>query len=168
MQGHLSDDVLPLPHLEVRGPHRRFDRAVWVLIGHAAHSQLSGILVQPLLHPLQYVFVLPPSNEALFPPATDGFMADINTTFVQQISGISQRQWKTNVLHHCQANDLGTCFEALERSSPVDDQTLRNRSAMLEPGLSDKALAHFQLEVRCHVTTRTLKLNVPESQLCRQ
>ena len=36
-----------------------------MLNGHAADSQLGGILIQPLLHPFQHIFVFPSANPAL-------------------------------------------------------------------------------------------------------
>ena len=49
------------------------------------------------------------------PPKPDGFMADINAAFVQQILHIPERQREPDVHHHGQANDFGRCLEVAER-----------------------------------------------------
>jgi hypothetical protein len=50
------------------------------------------------------------------PPDPDGFMADFDTTLVQQVFDIPKRERKTDVRHHRQADDLRAGFDAFERS----------------------------------------------------
>lgn len=47
-------------------------------------------------------------------PKSDAFVADINAALVQQILDISEREWKPNVHHDRQTDDLGGCLEVAE------------------------------------------------------
>ena len=49
------------------------------------------------------------------PPEPNRFVADIDTALVQQVFHIPQRQKKSDVQHHCQADDFGAALKALER-----------------------------------------------------
>ena len=49
------------------------------------------------------------------PPDPDGLVADVNAALMQQILDFSQRQWKTNIYHHRQADDLFARIELFER-----------------------------------------------------
>ncbi len=48
------------------------------------------------------------------PPISDGFMADIDTTLVQQVFDITKRKRKSDVQHHRKTDDLRTGLEVLE------------------------------------------------------
>ncbi len=74
------------------------------------------------------------------PPESDGFVADIDPAFVQQIFDIPQRKRKSDIKHHGQADDLGTGFEVLEGGRFGHGQKLRNRPALLKPSSSDKTV----------------------------
>ena len=41
-------------------------------------------------------------------------MADFDTTLMKEIFDIPQRKGKSNVKHHCQADDFGTGFKVLK------------------------------------------------------
>jgi hypothetical protein len=45
------------------------------------------------------------------------FMANLDTTLVQEILHVAQRQRKPNVQHHRQADDLWARFEVAERGA---------------------------------------------------
>jgi hypothetical protein len=51
------------------------------------------------------------------PPILDRLVAHIDTSLVKQFFDIPQRERKTHIQHHCQANDLGARLEVLERGS---------------------------------------------------
>ena len=51
----------------------------------------------------------------LVPLKLDGFVTDIDTTFVQQILHVAKRKRKSDIRHHGQADDLGTGFEIAKR-----------------------------------------------------
>ena len=67
------------------------------------------------------------------PPISDGFMADINAPFVEQIFHIAKGQRKPDVHHHRQADNLTTCFEIAKWIRFAHPTTLRNRPAPLKP-----------------------------------
>jgi hypothetical protein len=45
------------------------------------------------------------------PPISDGFMADIDAPFMEQIFNIAKGQRKPDIKHYRQADNLTTCFE---------------------------------------------------------
>jgi hypothetical protein len=67
-------------------------------------------------------------------------MAHIDFAFVQQIFDISKRKWKTDVQHHCQADDFRRCLEVTKGVWFSHDPTLENRPARLKPFYSENAL----------------------------
>ena len=74
------------------------------------------------------------------PPKTDCLMAHIDFAFVQQIFDISKRKWKTDVQHHCQADDFRRCLEVTKGVWFSHDPTLENRPARLKPFYSENTL----------------------------
>jgi hypothetical protein len=72
------------------------------------------------------------------PPISDGFMADIDAPFMEQIFNIAQRQREPNIKHHRQADNLTTCFEIAKWVRFCHLQTLRNRPARLKSVSSDR------------------------------
>jgi hypothetical protein len=73
------------------------------------------------------------------PPVADGFVADIYSAFMQQIFHFPKRKRETDVLHHSQADDLGTGLKVLERDRFGHSRTLRKSPAPLKQSYSDKA-----------------------------
>jgi hypothetical protein len=73
------------------------------------------------------------------PTKTDGFVADIDTTFMQQILDIPQRKRKPNIEHHRQANEIGAGFEILEWVAFCHAGKLCYRPAHLKLVSSDSA-----------------------------
>ena len=49
------------------------------------------------------------------PPCTYGLVADVDSPLVERIFGLPQRQGKTDIHHHCQANDLRRRLKISER-----------------------------------------------------
>ena len=41
------------------------------------------------------------------PPEPNGFMADVDATFVQQVFDVAERKWKSDIHHNSQPNDFG-------------------------------------------------------------
>ncbi len=74
------------------------------------------------------------------PPISDGFVAHLNSPFVQQVFDIPKRQWEPNVQHDCQTNDLWTGLEVLEWRLFDHARRLREHPARLNPSSSDKTL----------------------------
>jgi hypothetical protein len=66
-------------------------------------------------------------------------VADIDTTFMQQILDIPQRKRKPNIEHHRQANDIGAGFEILEWVAFCRAGKLCNHAAHLKLVSSDNA-----------------------------
>ena len=75
------------------------------------------------------------------PPVPNRFVADVDATLVQQILNISQRQWKANVHHDHQANDLRAALKGLERVFFHHASRLQNHPARLNQLPSDIAAA---------------------------
>jgi len=57
----------------------------------------------------------------------------------QQVFDIAKREWKSDVEHHRQADDLRRCFEIAKWARFRHYQTLRNRHARFNPVSSDSA-----------------------------
>ena len=51
------------------------------------------------------------------PPEPNGFVADVEAAFMQQVLDIAKRQRKPDIHHHREADDFGRGFEVAERSS---------------------------------------------------
>ena len=64
-------------------------------------------------------------------------MADIDTALMQQVFGIPQRQWKPNMEHYHEPDDLGTRPGVLEWGSFRHPKTRRNRPALPKQSSSD-------------------------------
>lgn len=62
MQAHLGAYILEPLHQEVGRPHPELQRAEDVLDGTASLLHLSGRDIQPMLHGIEYAFVLPASD----------------------------------------------------------------------------------------------------------
>ncbi len=41
-------------------------------------------------------------------------MADVDASLMQQVFDIPKREWKSDVQHHCEADDLGAGFEVFK------------------------------------------------------
>ena len=74
------------------------------------------------------------------PPIPDCFVTDIDAALVQQILNISKGQWKTDVHHHRQADNLTARFEVAKWVRFGHPARLQNRPASLKLVLSDSAL----------------------------
>ena len=48
------------------------------------------------------------------PPVPNGFMAHIDTAFMQKVFYISQWEWKPHIQHNCKLDDLRATFEIAE------------------------------------------------------
>jgi len=57
-----------------------------------------------------------PGPEAV-PPETHGLVADISSTFEQNVFDLAERQRVADVHHHRETDDLGRTVEAAERIS---------------------------------------------------
>lgn len=73
MKRHLRRHLFQSSHFEVRRPHPRFDGAVGMLDGHAAHRQLGWIFVQAFLDAIKYILLDPPTHAAVFARRAFGF-----------------------------------------------------------------------------------------------
>jgi hypothetical protein len=49
------------------------------------------------------------------PPVPNRFIAHIDTTFMQEVFYISQREWEPHIQHNCKLDNLWTGFEIAER-----------------------------------------------------
>lgn len=78
------------------------------------------------------------------PPISDGFMADINAPFMEQIFHITKGQRKPDIQHHGQADNLTARFEVAEGRAFCHRARLRNRPAQLKRVSSDSAIYHDQ------------------------
>ena len=74
------------------------------------------------------------------PPIPYGLVADLNAPLVQQIFDVAERQWKPDVEHHRQANDLGACFEVTEGGRFCHPGTLAGRPSRLKRSSSDNTV----------------------------
>jgi len=74
------------------------------------------------------------------PPEPNGFMADFNAPFMQQIFDVAQRKRKSNVHHHGKANDFWAAVKILEGVIFCHPERLRDQPARLNPNPSDKTL----------------------------
>ncbi len=73
------------------------------------------------------------------PPEPHGFIADLDSAFVQQVLDIAQRQRETDGHHHRQPDDPGAGLEMPERGVLGHDKTLPAIRSGLKPGFSDRA-----------------------------
>src|SRR5262249_40883120 len=65
MQGHLGGNLWQAFHQEVGCPHPHLERGEGVFGGFAALAHGLWVLVEALLHGLQYMLMLPPRNAPL-------------------------------------------------------------------------------------------------------
>ena len=75
------------------------------------------------------------------PPTPNRFVADVDAAFVQKILNIPQRERKTHIHHHNQADDLWARFKVPGWRAFSHVAKLRNHPARLKLVLSDSALA---------------------------
>ena len=66
------------------------------------------------------------------PPEPDRLMADVDPAFGQQVLDVSKRQWKSDVHHHNQTDDLWRAVEISER--------IAHEPRLTQPGLPDNLL----------------------------
>jgi dihydropyrimidinase len=71
------------------------------------------------------------------PPKPDGFLADINATFVQQILHIPRREREPDVHQRGQANDIGGCLKIAKWTAFYHPTNLDGRPAQLNQVSSD-------------------------------
>ena len=71
------------------------------------------------------------------PPKSKRFVADVDTTLVEQVFDVSKRKRKPNVRHHSKANDLRTGHEVAKWVGFCHLAKLRNHPARLKPVSSD-------------------------------
>ncbi len=73
------------------------------------------------------------------PPEPNGFVADLDAAFMQQILHIAERKRKPHIEHHVKANDLRGCLEVPKRTVFCHSETLRDRPARLKQVSPDSA-----------------------------
>ncbi len=73
------------------------------------------------------------------PPEANGFMSDIDASFMEQVLHVPQRQRKPDVQHHCQTDDLGAGFELFEWGTFCHAGRVGEGSAGLKRSSSDTA-----------------------------
>ncbi|WP_444967966.1 hypothetical protein [Roseovarius pacificus] len=66
-------------------------------------------------------------------------MTDVYTAFVEQILDVAQRQRKSHIHHHCQADDLGAGFEVFEWVAFFHGGRVGRQVTSLKSGCSDTA-----------------------------
>ena len=59
MEAHLGSDLIEGPGQKVRGAHPRFEGPKRVFDGLSSHPHGLGHAVEPILHPVEHVFMLP-------------------------------------------------------------------------------------------------------------
>jgi hypothetical protein len=65
-------------------------------------------------------------------------VANIDAALVQKIFDVSQRQWKTNIQHDGEADNLRAAMKALEWVCFNHEDRLRDHPALLNSNPSDK------------------------------
>ena len=75
------------------------------------------------------------------PPKPNRLVTDIDAALVQQVFNISKRKRKTDIHHHCQADDLRRRLEVAKWRGFCHPETLRNRPALFKSVSSDTALS---------------------------
>jgi hypothetical protein len=74
------------------------------------------------------------------PSKSNSFVADVDATFVQKIFHIPQRERKTSVHHHGQADDLRARLEVTKEGTFCHPERLGGSPARLKKSSSDSAL----------------------------
>ena len=74
-------------------------------------------------------------------PKPHRLVADVDTTLVEQILDIPERQWEPHIEHHCEADDLGARFEVLEGGAIGHARTLSAALPRLKRCYSDRTPA---------------------------
>jgi hypothetical protein len=74
------------------------------------------------------------------PPKPNRLMADVDAAFVQKIFHIPQRERKTSVHHHGEADDLRARFDVPKGGTFCHPERLSSRPARLKKSSSDSAL----------------------------
>ena len=65
------------------------------------------------------------------PPVPHRFVRDIDASFVEQVLDLSQGEWKSNIQHHREADDLGRAIEITEEI--VHRRRLGDLTSRLKP-----------------------------------
>ena len=81
------------------------------------------------------------------PSKSNGFVAYVDAAFVQKILNIPQRERKTHIHHHGQADDLGARLEATKGETFCHPERLGGRPARLNRFCSDSANSADRLEL---------------------
>ncbi len=66
------------------------------------------------------------------PPLTNGLVADLDTTLVEEVLDVSKRQREPDVEHHRQADDLRARLELVKRGAFGHPARLATRPARLK------------------------------------
>ena len=127
--------------------HKAFEHFALVVDGPPQVMQFTANLHKNLVHVPPPV-ARPHSRNPTFPdfrskhrPEPNRFMADVNAPLMQQILHVAEQQWKTDVHHHRQPNDLGRGFEVSEVAAFYHAMMLCGGPAILKPFCSDSAVA---------------------------
>jgi hypothetical protein len=75
------------------------------------------------------------------PPETDGLVAHIDTALVQQVLDVPQGQWRADVEHHREADDLWAGLEVQERAAFHHGRRLAGALPRLKQSSSDNTVA---------------------------
>jgi hypothetical protein len=67
-------------------------------------------------------------------PKSDGLMADVDASLMQQIFDIAKRKWEPNIQHHCKADDLKACLEISKWTVFCHQATLGRHTARPQAG----------------------------------
>ena len=97
------------------------------------------------------------------PPEPNGFVADVDAPFVQQILHIPQRQWEPDVHHHRQADHLRAGFEVAKWAAFCHPPKLRGCPARLNQFCSDSASLRGSTDLKL---TRVKNVPVVGSSNC--
>ena len=81
------------------------------------------------------------------PLEAHGLVADVDAAFVQQVFAVAQRQWKADVHHHCEADDLQRRLEITERVRFAHPARVGKGGLDLNGFSSDNAVAVAQFDI---------------------
>jgi hypothetical protein len=85
-----------------------------------------------------YSFLIGEHRPKPVPPKPHRLVADVDTTLVEQILDIPERQREPHIEHHCKADDLRASFEVLERGAFGHARTLAGALPCLKRSSFDK------------------------------
>jgi hypothetical protein len=79
------------------------------------------------------------------PPKSNRLRADVDAAFVQQILHVPKRQWKMDIHHHGQTDDLWPRLEVAKRAAFCHPTTLNAHPARLNRFCSDSSASAINL-----------------------